>query len=160
MVKLQRKRRVPRLATVIEGPSMAKQSFKEECDINNILARYARSGIIDHLSQYGGSYGDFTNTPSSYQEAVEIVFRAQEMFASVPAKIRARFGNDPAEFLSFVEDPANIEELRQLGLAKPAPAAPPAAAVVPSAGAAPSMGAAPASSGDSSSSSGSAVKAP
>lgn len=45
------------------------------------------------------------------------------MFDTLPSKLRLRFGNDPAEFLSFVEDPANDQEMIDLGL-KPKPPLP------------------------------------
>ena len=35
----------------------------------------------------------------------------------IPAIIRKRFDNDPYQFLEFMENPENIEEARQLGLA-------------------------------------------
>ena len=41
---------------------------------------------------------------------------AQDMFESLPADIRTKFGNDPGRFLDFVEDPQNEEELIELGL--------------------------------------------
>lgn len=120
-----RKRKFPRVSTVIEGPALTKQAHKGECDINLIMSRYERQGVIDHLNRFGGNYGDFTMAPSSYHEALEIVRRAGEMFMDLPAKVRARFDNDPGTFVEFAEDPANLGELRELGLAPAAPASAP-----------------------------------
>ena len=39
-----------------------------------------------------------------------------QKFTLNPAEVRARFGNDPAAFMSFVEDDANRDEARRLGL--------------------------------------------
>lgn len=119
-----RERAVPRFVQNTVGDSMAKQSFRDECNINNIMKKFERTGMIDHVRSVEGSYGDFTDAPVDYQTAVNIVIAADNMFSSVPAKVRARFNNDPGEFLKFVEDPANIEECRSLGLAVPAPEEP------------------------------------
>ena len=114
-----------RVQTDVSGPSLTKQVYAAECDINNIMRKYERTGLLQHVNQYEGQYGDFTETPASYHEAMNIVVAADEMFQTVPSQIRARFGNDPGAFLAFVDDPANEQEMRNLGLlppAKPGPA--------------------------------------
>ena len=39
----------------------AKQSFKDACDINLIMKRHAKTGVLDHLNVNPGTYGDFAN---------------------------------------------------------------------------------------------------
>lgn len=99
------------------GPTRTKQSFGPECDINNIMAKFAQTGLIDHVNEFQGRYEDFTDVPTDYHAAVNQVFEAEAMFMTIPAKLRARFNNDPGEFLAFVEDPNNTDELVELGLA-------------------------------------------
>lgn len=36
----------------------AKQSFKDECDINRIVDSYARTGIVNHVARRRPEYGD------------------------------------------------------------------------------------------------------
>lgn len=98
------------------GESMTDPSFVQECDINQVLLRWQKTGVISHVSQYKGDYGDFLNAPQSYHEAINQVMEADEAFASLPATVRKRFGNDPSLFLEFVGDKANVEEMRELGL--------------------------------------------
>ena len=98
------------------GESRTKQSFKKETDINNILGKFRKTNLIDHVAKHRGSYGDFTGYPQSYHEAVQQVFDAEEMFGSLPSDIRARFDNDPGKFLAFAEDPVNESAMRDLGL--------------------------------------------
>lgn len=107
-------------------PSLAKQSMKAECDINVIMGRYMRSGQIDHFGKYAGEYGVASSL--SFQESMNIVVKAEAMFADLPSAVRKRFGNSPAAFLEFVGDEANLPELRKMGLAAPLPEpeAPPA----------------------------------
>ena len=100
------------------GESMTQQQFKDETNINNIMAKYRKDGIVTHLNTYQGQYGNFIGA-ADYQTALNRVIAAREMFEEIPADIRARFGNDPAAFLSFVQDPQNLEEMREMGLAPP-----------------------------------------
>lgn len=111
-------RKHDRVFADLGGESLTQQHFKEECDINTIMRKYETSGLLNHINQFGGEYGDFLEAPD-YHTALNQIMEAQDMFMSLPSKIRAKFGNDPEEFLVFVQDPENIEELRRLGLAKP-----------------------------------------
>ncbi|AXL15257.1 internal scaffolding protein [Microviridae sp.] len=100
------------------GESRARQSMKDECDINNIMKRYQKTGLISHLKTYQGQYGEFADI--NFHEAMNAVASAQSMFETVPSRIRALFNNDPGRFIEFATDPANLPELRKLGLAPPA----------------------------------------
>lgn len=109
-------------------PSMARQEFKDQCDINNILKQFKRTGIISHISaqQAQGAYEDLPD-PIEYQDALNAVLVAQESFATLPSKVRTKFDNDPEKFLAFMSDPKNAEEIYDLGLAtRPAAPLPPA----------------------------------
>lgn len=94
-----------------------KQTFKDECDINNIMKSYARNGLLEHVNNHRGNYGDFINT-RDYHSAMNEIGRASEMFATLPSLVRKRFGNDVASFLDFVHDSSNLDEMRKLGLLK------------------------------------------
>ncbi len=102
---------------------LTKQSFKDECDINNILKKYEKSGILEHANKYQGQYADVTGTVD-YQTALNTVMAAKDMFMSLPASIRTMFDNDPHEFLEFAQDPENQEAMIEMGLAERRPAAP------------------------------------
>lgn len=100
-----------------ESDDVTQQHFASECDVNNIMARYGASRILQHFGQYKGNYGDFTDV-QDYQTSMNQIVQAQDMFMSLPSKIRNRFGNDPSQFLDFVSDPLNKDEMRSLGLLK------------------------------------------
>lgn len=115
-----------------------RQSFKAECDINNIMSRFRKTGVLDFTSRYEAQYGDVTAV--DFTAAMNTVAQARGMFFAMPAHIRDRFGNKPENFLAFVQNPANKDEARHLGLLKPevpapipAPAAAPAPALAPAA---------------------------
>lgn len=120
------------VVTVLDPVSMTKQSFADECDINNIMRRYEKDGVLQHLNKYEGNFGDFTGAVE-YHEAMGIVARADQMFMDLPASIRAQFGNDAGAFVEFATNPKNEDKLIEMGLAHPrkdvdtpAVAAPPA----------------------------------
>lgn len=107
--------RTPRVQFSSDLPSRAKQAFKDQCDINAIMRRYERTGIVEHAKRYAGSYGDFTGA-ADYQEALQRVAEADEAFMSLPASIRKRFNNSPGEYFDFATDPANRDELIEMKL--------------------------------------------
>jgi len=100
-----------------------QQNLHAETDINRIMAKYQKTGLLTHVNTYAGEYGDFSGVPD-YKTGLERVQAAEEMFMSLPAKIRDRFNNDPAKFIDFATNPDNVGDMRDMGLAPPLPAAP------------------------------------
>lgn len=100
-------------------PSKAIQAQKDEADINNIVRNFGVTGRLPDNIRVP-TYGDF-DLVNDYRSAIEIAKEAEKSFMSLDASVRARFENDPQQFLDFCDDPANLEEMRKLGLAVPAP---------------------------------------
>lgn len=103
-------------------PSLTVQDEKDETDINYIVNRYAdgQKGImtldLGDSSQYAYlQFGDAT-LPGDYSTALELVSGVREEFYSLPAKVRAKFGHDPMNFIDRLNDPATLEYLQQEGL--------------------------------------------
>lgn len=92
--------------------SMTKQSFKDECDISKIVAR-SKAGIPAIITK-NGSYLD--NQDLDYQEHVNQIMETEENFMSLPSHIRKQFNNDPAEIITFLENPKNIQKAQEIGL--------------------------------------------
>lgn len=107
-------RKYPRVQTKIEGLSLTHQQFKDQCDRHLIVSHYLKTGHLP-VTDKQPFYGDFSNV-SSYQDALDIVSRGEEMFDSLPSSIRSRFNNSPVELINFVEDPRNVSEATRLGL--------------------------------------------
>lgn len=108
-------KRRKRLIIECKEPTRTKQAFKDECDVNNIVRKINESGIMPPATKQA-LYGDFS-TSQSYQESLNLVIHAQEQFDALPASVRRRFANDPAQFLEFSNDPNNLDEMVKLGLA-------------------------------------------
>lgn len=98
-------------------PSRADQSFAEECDINTIVERFGLTGQLPEGVTVPQS-GDFTQVVD-YQSALNVLRKAQEAFDEMPAHVRAEFGNDPARFVDFVNDPDNRARAEKLGVVVP-----------------------------------------
>ena len=114
MSTTKQKRRHPRVQVHFNQPSMTKQSFKDECNINKIMAKFQTTGALNHYAKHAPTYGDTTGV--DYHDALNLVANANTMFEELPSSIRKRFDNDPEQFLKFVEDPKNADEMIELGL--------------------------------------------
>lgn len=98
------------------GESLTLQGPAEDADLNNVLKRF---GIHDnailpvtHDPRYYGNVDDTMDL----RTAIEAVHEAERTFALLPAKIRRRFGESPAQLHDFVMDPDNRQEAIELGL--------------------------------------------
>ncbi len=99
------------------GKGRTKQEFTALVDINNIVARYRRTGQLDHINENTPQFGDVSNLPN-FQNALQIVINAKTHFASLPSKIRTRFDNNAERMLEFLDNPENREEAEKLGMVK------------------------------------------
>lgn len=116
-----------RVTTPVGGESLTEQHHKPHVDINNIMARYVKTGTLDHVRTYEGQYGDLP--PDDYHESQSKVAEAKSMFEDLPSQLRRFFDNDTAKFLQFCvtrSDPAGelsqiAERMRKeaLGLDRP-----------------------------------------
>ena len=104
-------------------PSLAKQSFAEESDINTIVKRFGLTGQLPSDVRMP-TYADFEEV-FSYRDAMNAVVAARESFMMMPADVRSRFGNDPGAFVDWCSDPENLAEAVRLGLAEPRKIDPP-----------------------------------
>lgn len=93
------------------------QEFKDECDVNLIIPKYDRTGLLTHLNEAVAQYGDYSEV-NEFQESMNLVITATENFMQIPSNIRQMFNNDPGQFFEFATDPKNNEKMIELGLAE------------------------------------------
>jgi phage internal scaffolding protein len=109
--------------TQFTGPSRTKQSFRNETDVNSIMAKFHQTGELPGLINSNPRYGDFS-TIDTYQDSLNTVMLAQDQFAALPSLVRERFHNNPAEFLEFATNKTNNAEMAKMGLTKKTPTQP------------------------------------
>jgi len=97
--------------------SRTKQSFADEADINTIVRRFNLTGELPKDLRVP-QYADFAEVVD-YHSAMLQLRAAQESFMALPAHVRARFHNEPAELVDFVSDEKNRAEAEKLGIAVP-----------------------------------------
>jgi phage internal scaffolding protein len=109
-----------RVQKIFTKPSRTKQAFKHEVDINRIMAKYQKTGLLP-VTNKSPLYGDFSSIPD-FETASNKLIAAQNAFDAQPASLRKRFNNNPSELLHFLQDESNRDEAIKLGLVpKPEP---------------------------------------
>lgn len=108
-----------------DGESMTIQSQRDDADLNVLMKRFGVTGKMpDDVRPV--FYGDFDEV-FDFRTAQNAIRAASESFMQMPADLRMRFSNDPQNFLEFCSATddgktlKNLDEMRKLGLAVPAP---------------------------------------
>ncbi len=94
----------------------AKQSFKEECDVNLVVSRFAETGLLTHVAAGVPQFVD-ASALGDYRTIIEQVRKVEEYFEGLPALVRSEFDNDAARFMDFLESGASAKDLEDLGIA-------------------------------------------
>lgn len=105
----------PHVGVDASKDGMTKQSAKDECDINKIVAKANKQGFVESLNTREPMYIDTTVIPD-YQSALNIVLQAQDAFDALPSDVREEFDNDPARMIKFLGDSKNDARAIELGL--------------------------------------------
>ncbi len=110
-----------------DSVSRTKQSFTKDANINNIMARYMKTGVLGSgvVSSRVSAFAD-VSSGDSYRSVLDKVRNAEEAFMTLDADVRSKFRNNVSELLDFLADPANRDEAIELGLVEP-PEPPPGA---------------------------------
>ncbi len=96
------------------------QSFADSTDIHSILRRY-QNGEVDVLEKVQGFYGDITEMPKTYAEALQRIADSEKVFWSLPLDVRAKFGHSFSEFLASSQDADFLDKLGVKPTEQPAP---------------------------------------
>lgn len=105
-------------------PSLTRQEFADDANINTIMAQYEKSGVISHINTTPPAYLDVSDVPN-LANAIQLIRDSETAFMTLPAKTRLEFDNDPVKFIDWAQNPDNIDKLREYGLAEPLPIDPP-----------------------------------
>lgn len=109
-----------RTATKNTAPSKTQQHGKQEADINTIVDRFLKTGLLPNVP-VPPTYQNFGEV-FDFQSAMNTIKAATDSFMALPANIRARFDNNPAKFVGYVDhclETGDLDPLREMGLALP-----------------------------------------
>jgi hypothetical protein len=107
--------KVLKVGTVTEA-NKTDQSFKYMVDVNRQLEKVHEKGLLRHAAKFEGTLDDLPQF--DFEQAQIQVANAKSMFEQLPSNIRKQFDNKPGDFLKFVNNPANIDTLKEWGALK------------------------------------------
>lgn len=96
--------------------SLCQQHFRDECDVNVIVDRYVKTGVMEHLVDVPPHFADVSEIPTDLASAYDAVFAAESAFMSLPSDLRKSLGNDPAQLSVWLSDEKNRAEAVKYGL--------------------------------------------
>ena len=112
-----------RVSAPVGGKSVTEQHHAKTCNINAIMAKYQKTGLIDHITKHKGRYGDVSG--ADFQTAQNLIAEQETIFHELPASVRSHFDNDPAQYLDLVMTEEGQQELATLLNPPPAENVPP-----------------------------------
>lgn len=108
------KSKVRKVQVKFDGQTETKQEYKQESDVNFIIKRYQATGMFPQ-ARGQALYQDVSQIPD-YKACRDTVIEAQEHFNSLPAAVRSKFKNDPAEMLEWAKQIENREAANELNI--------------------------------------------
>lgn len=91
------------------------QSHAQSVDIHVLLQRY-QQGDLTVLSRVQGTYGDFTQMPTTFAGALNTLIAAEQYFDSLPVDVRAKFGHSFSQFIASMD---SADFARSMGIDVP-----------------------------------------
>ncbi len=101
--------------------TLTQQHCKDECNINLIISKSVKTGIIGTGSgTRKPQFGDYQNI--NYRDMVSKVTEGEQLFESLPSALRTRFDNSVEKLIEFIDNDENREEAIDLGFLPPSKA--------------------------------------
>lgn len=94
-----------RRPVVPKGTPRVKSEFKDQCDINRIVARIKKTGDQSALNLERPWQGiDTTQLPTNYTDALILTKQVADRFMELKAVDRQKYNNDPQEWINDLEN--------------------------------------------------------
>jgi hypothetical protein len=97
------------------SPVLTDQSMVKNQDINNIMKKYQKTGVLPQTRQALAQYLDVSEVPS-LEEAHEAIIEARNMFNELPSDVRKLMDNDPTKLHEYCSNPENADFLVKRGV--------------------------------------------
>lgn len=101
--------------TIHSGETLTRSSFRDECNINSIMAK-AVKGLNVPINSKSPLFGDVSNMGTYHEMNLRLQEIQNEFLHTVPAEVRLKFGNDSGRFADWLQKPENKDEAIRLGL--------------------------------------------
>lgn len=117
MPKIYSRYKVPEVSGIVfDDPTLAQQQFKDEVNINTIIARAMQTGDMSAFTPNDRAQFIDASVYDDYQSALDTLQTVEEDFYSLPADLRKEFDNDADKYVEFMSDDANHAKAVELGL--------------------------------------------
>lgn len=104
-----------RVRTEVGTKSRTKQSETEATNVNTIMRKYQKTGVIDHWNQNRPTFGDFSMSQGLHANMIAAEL-AQDEFMKLDAHVRKACDNEPVKLLELMTSPEGLEVLREAGM--------------------------------------------
>ena len=98
-----------------KSENKAKQSFKDQCDINKIIKKYTEAGELPRTHGREPVYRDHQN--ANFTEVQMNIAGAKTLYAELHPSIQEKF-ESPEDFINGLTDPDRIPEMINKGIVR------------------------------------------
>lgn len=115
--KIDRTEKRKRVQINTGSESRVRQSEHEATKIDNILKKYAATGVLP-IQRRQGFFADVSGL-CDYKEALDLLHDKGDVFRKLPKEARELLMSDPEEFRKIIMEETNRENLEKIGLLEP-----------------------------------------
>lgn len=100
-------------------PTLAEQHTAHLTDLNYLISKYKPDELAAYIAARNVHrreiLGHDFSQELSLQEAQNVIVRSRQAFEDLPEDIKSKFKNH-VEFIKFIDNPANVDKMIQLGI--------------------------------------------
>lgn len=101
---------------IFPSDSLVQRHFQQECDVNFIVDRYVKTGVLSHVSEIPPVFADVSDVPDDLMQSYDKIYAAEQAFMQLPSKLRKELDNDPARLGAWLQDENNRNAAIEYGL--------------------------------------------
>lgn len=114
-----------------EDPHLTQQDFIDECDVNNVILRFAGTGELPpRINARVAEFLDVSDI-GDLHESLERARAGQEFFDELPHQVKEAVGFDPLRLLDAIEEHTRLRASTEADVTTPVASTPPTAVVPP-----------------------------
>lgn len=83
------------------GKTVTEQHHAKTCNINHIINKYQKTGLVEHVNRHQANYGDVSS--ADFETAVSLVKEQETVFNELPSSVRKHYDNDVVQYLEHIQ---------------------------------------------------------